>query len=46
MGKQRQEVGHAHVSAAVEIGVPAVFDGGDVGVTDFLVLLGNWGPCP
>jgi len=26
--------------------VPADFDGGGVSVTDFLILLGNWGPCP
>ena len=22
------------------------FDGGGVSVTDFLILLANWGPCP
>ena len=22
------------------------FDGGGVGINDFLELLGNWGPCP
>ncbi len=22
------------------------FDGGGVGITDFLTLLANWGPCP
>ncbi len=26
-------------------GVSCDFDGGGVGITDFLELLANWGPC-
>ena len=25
---------------------PCDFDRGGTGITDFLLLLGNWGPCP
>ncbi len=29
-----------------EVGVPCDFDGGGVGITDFLKILGMWGACP
>ena len=28
-----------------DVGAPCDFDGGGVGITDFLELLANWGPC-
>jgi hypothetical protein len=29
-----------------EVGVPCDVNGGGVDVTDFLEMIGNWGPCP
>ena len=29
-----------------QVGSSCDFDGGGVGITDFLALLGQWGPCP
>ena len=29
-----------------EVGVPCDFDGSGVGITDVLLMLGWWGPCP
>jgi hypothetical protein len=28
-----------------QVGAPCDFDGGGVGIVDFLKLLANWGPC-
>jgi hypothetical protein len=28
-----------------QVGTPCDFNGGGVGITDFLDLLANWGPC-